>query len=951
MSADAREFRVLGPVELVVEGRPAALDAAKPRTLLALLLLNLNRPVGHDWLIDQLWGEKPPKTAGATLRSYVYQLRKRLLGDDDRTVLRSRNRGYVLEAANEAMDAHRFETLAVRGRQMVRHRRFDEGAAVLREGLGLWRGAVSFADTDAEAVRDKARLLDELRLEVVEQCLVAELESGSPIATLAELEALTMAHPLREGLWHLLMLGLYGAGRQSEALAAYQRLYRLLDAELGVRPSPPIDELHRRILRDDPRLRPAAPERVSAGTGAPSTVPRQLPSSAGHFTGREEQLSILDDLLAAPVESTGQATVAAITGAAGIGKTALAVHWAHRVADRFPDGQLYVNLRGFDPVGQPTSPGRAVRFLLEALHTAPTRMPSDLDAQAALYRSLLADKRILVVLDNARDLDQVRPLLPGTAASLALVTSRNSLSGLIAHGARPVPLAGLGNEDAARFLQRRLRDGRTTAEPEAAERIIEACDGLPLALAIMAARATTRPDFSLTALAATLDHANERLDALADPDPTVDLRTVFSCSYRDLTADAARLFRLLSAHPGPDITPWAAAAVAGSTTSQASRLLTELTHGNLLTEPTPGRFAFHDLLRAYSAELADTIDTPDDRQEAARRLLDCYLHTAYAASRLIDPTRDPIALSTAPPGISPVGPDAETAMAWFASEGAALTAAVHHAAENGFDAHCWKLAYTLRDHLDRGPWQDQTVIWETAVEAARRLDDAGAEARVIRLLAEAYSQLGRTEDARALLDRSLTLCQGLNDRVGEAHAHLMHGRLWMRQGRPVEALDSAHRALDLYRAAGHRSGQANALNAIGWSHSQSGDHRTALAYCEEAMTLLESIGDRHGQAAALDSLGYAHHRLGRQSGAVAFYERALALYRDLGHRQGEAATVANLGDAQHAGGDIAAARQSWRRAAAMFDHLGHADADEVRAKLGALPRPSPGGTDDDPRPA
>ncbi|MDA1361393.1 BTAD domain-containing putative transcriptional regulator [Glycomyces luteolus] len=953
MSANAQEFRVLGSLQLAVNGRAAALDAAKPRTLLALFLLNLNRPVGQDWLIDQLWGEHPPKTADATLRSYVYQLRKRLRGDEGGPVLRGRNKGYVLEAADEAVDAHRFEVIAAKGRQALQGNRPGEGGAMLREGLGLWRGAASFADIDAPAVRDKARLLDELRLEVLERCLAAELESGMPTTTIAELEALTVAHPLREGLWRLLMLGLYRAGRQAEALSAHQRLYRLLDAELGIKPSPPLEELHQQILRYDPRLRLAVPDRDPAGGGVVSrpTVPRQLPSSAAHFTGRVAQLSALDRLLAAPAESTGAATAAVITGAAGIGKTALAVHWAHRVADRFPDGQLYVNLRGFDPVGQPVTPGEAVRGFLEALHTPPNQISSDLDAQAALYRSLLADKRVLVVLDNARDFDQVRPLLPGTASDLVLVTSRNSISGLIAHGARPIALVGLDPEEAARFLERRIQDGRTAAEPEAAERIAEACEGLPLALAIVAARAATRPDFSLTSLAAALHDARDRLDVLADPDPAIDLRTVFSWSYQALTADAARLFRLLSTHPGPDITQAAAAAVAGTTASAGSRLLVELTRGNLLTEPTPGRFAFHDLLRAYSAELADAVDTCSDRKEATRRLLDFYLHTAHAASRLVDPNRDPIRLSTAPSGVPPVRlADGRAAMVWFASEGAALTAAVHHAAEHGFDTHCWQLAYTLRDHLDRGPWEDQTAVWQTAMKAARTLGDSDAEARLSRLLAEAYSQLGRTEDARALLDRSLALCRHSNDRVSEAHAHLMHGRLWTRQGRNAEALESAQRALDLYRATGHRVGQANALNGIGWAHSQSGDHRKALAYCEEAVALLEAIGDRHGQAAALDSLGYTHHCLGRQSEAIAFYQRALALYRDLGHSQGEATTFVNLADAQHANGDSAAARRTWRRALAILEHVGHADAEKVRAKLGALHPPGSSGTDEDSQP-
>ncbi|MFG3340916.1 BTAD domain-containing putative transcriptional regulator [Glycomyces sp. NPDC048151] len=950
MSANAQEFRVLGPVQLLVNGQPEPLGAAKPRTLLALLLLNLNRPVRHDWLIDQLWGEHPPNAADATLRSYVYQLRKRLRGKADSPVLRGRSKGYSLEAADDAVDSNRFEIIAAKARQALQDNSSGEGLAMLREGLGLWRGAASFVDIDAPAVRDKARLLDELRLEVLEQCLAVDLDSGASTTTVAELEALTTTHPLREGLWRLLMLGLYRAGRQAEALSAHQRLYRLLDAELGIKPSPPIEELHQQILRYDPRLK--APEQNATGGGVVSvqTVPRQLPSSVAHFTGRETQQSALDDLLTTPADSTGSARVAVISGPAGIGKTALAVHWAHQVADRFPDGQLYLNLRGFDPVGQPVAPGEAVRGFLEALRTPPSEMPSDLDAQAALYRSLVADKQILVVLDNARDFDQVRSLLPGTASNLVLVTSRNIISGLIAHGARPVALAGLDADESARFLERRIRDGRTSAEPEAADRIAEACDGLPLALAIVAARAATRPDFSLASLAATLHDARDRLDAFADPDPSVDLRTVFSWSYQALTVDAARLFRLLSAHPGPDITPEAAAAVAGTTAPAASRLLAELTSGNLLTEPTPGRFAFHDLLRAYSADLADSLDTRDDIEAATRRLLDFYLQTAHAASRLVDPTRDPLRLSTMASGVAPVAfADGMAAMAWFASEGAALAAAVHHAIEHGFDSHCWQLAYTLRDHLDRGPWQDQVDIWQTAMEAARRLDDSDAEARLCRLLAEAYSQLGRSEDAHALLDRSLLLCQGMNDRAGEAHAHLMHGRLWMRQGRSAEALEGAERALDLYRASEHRVGQANALNAIGWAHSQSGNHLGALGYCAQAVELLEAIGDRHGQAAALDSLGYTHHCLGRQAEAIVFYRRSLALYRDLGHSQGEAETFVNLGDAQHASGDVAAAQRTWRRALAVLEHVGHPDAEKVRAKLGALPAPDSIGAGEDPQ--
>ncbi|WP_232822864.1 AfsR/SARP family transcriptional regulator, partial [Glycomyces dulcitolivorans] len=428
-------------MELVVDGRAATPAGSKPRALLALLLVRANRICERDWLIEQLWAGRPPSGAPATLRAYVYQVRKELRGLDGGAALRSRGGGYSLEAASGTVDAHRFEALSAEGRAALRDGATEKAVAAFREGLGLWRGA-AFAGVDVPAVRERARLLDGLRLDVTEQCLGAELDLGA--ADVSELEHLTAAHPLREGLWRLLMLGLYRSDRQAEALDAYRRLQHLLDAELGIAPSPEVERLHRRILDADPGLqRPASPRAEATAR----TVPRQLPAAPVHFTGRAAELGELDGLLDA-----GAAVVAAVSGTAGVGKTSFAVHWAHRVSGRFPDGQLYVNLRGFDPMGQPTEPGEAVRAFLSALGVPPGSVPKEPDAQFGLYRSLVADKRVLIVLDNARDAAQARPLLPGGPGTAAVVTSRDRLYGLLAQGAHPVELRQLDAREAGRFL-------------------------------------------------------------------------------------------------------------------------------------------------------------------------------------------------------------------------------------------------------------------------------------------------------------------------------------------------------------------------------------------------------------------------------------------------------------------------------------------------------------------
>jgi tetratricopeptide (TPR) repeat protein len=675
-------------------------------------------------------------------------------------------------------------------------------------------------------------------------------------------------------------------------------------------------------------------------------IPAQLPADVSVFTGRAQHLADLDRLLATTAneaQGSGEGdrrsnavVISAVSGTAGVGKTALAVHWAHRVARQFPDGQLYVNLRGFDPGGSVMNPAEAVRGFLDALEMAPQRIPVGLDAQAALYRSLLSGRRMLVVLDNARDAGQVRPLLPGAPGCLVLVTSRNQMSGLVAaDGAYSVALDLLTPAESRQLLVSRLGPDRVTAEPQAVDEIIARCARLPLAMAIVAARAATHPHFPLHTLAADLRDSHNRLDAFAGGDPATDVRAVFSWSYYTLTQDAARLFRLLGLHPGPDISAPAAASLTALPPLQVRPMLAELARAHLIAEHVPGRYTFHDLLRIYAHEVAHSADTDDQRHSATYRMLDHYLHTGHTAERLLDPGREPIALLPPQLGTTPEElADHEQAMAWFTTEHGVLLAAVAHAADAGFDTHAWQLAWILTNYLDRqGYWQDQAATGRAALNAARRLADPSAQAHAHRLLARPYIHLGRYDEAYTHLQHVLDLERRSGDLAGQAHIYLVLAVVWDRQGRHAEALDHAQQALDQFRAAGHQGGQARALNAVGWYHSQLGNHHEALTACQQALTLNQVTGERFGEAATWDSLGYAHHHLGHHEQAITCYQHALDLVRNLGDRYYEANALIHLGETHHAAGNPNAARDAWQQALTILNDIDHPAGDELRTKL------------------
>jgi DNA-binding SARP family transcriptional activator/tetratricopeptide (TPR) repeat protein len=938
------EFRILGALEVRIGGVPVRMRGPRQEKALAALLLDVGRVVSVERLVAAMWDD-PPSTARRQVQDLITALRRSIggLGGRD-TVIATERGGYVARPRPEEFDAYRFERLVTAGRAAASTEP-AAAAQALREALALCRGA-TLAGIESAVLRPAVAGWEERRLAVREEWLGLELALGNHHSHLGELAALVAEQPLREQPVRLLMLALHRGGRSPEALEAYQRLQARLAENLGVEPGPELRELYRALRRGDGAPGGGAPPAPAGAPGAAAGVPAQLPLDVRGFAGRARELATLDAILATTGDQPTAVFIAAVAGTAGVGKTALAVHWAHRVADRFPDGQLYVNLRGFDPSGSAVTAAEAVRGLLDALGVPPQRVPATLDGQAALYRSLMAGRRILVVLDNARDAGQVRPLLPGTPGCLVLVTSRNQLTGLVAaEGAHPIPLDLLTAAEARQFLFRRLGSARIDAEPEAVDAIIGACARLPLALAIVAARVATHTGATLAAAAGQLRRLRGQLDAFDGGDAATDLRAVFSWSYHTLGAPAARLFRLLSLHPGPEIGETAAASLAGVPPREARPLLAELTHAQLVAERVPGRYTFHDLLRAYATELALATESDADVRAAQHRMLDHYVHTGLVATPLLRPSRLPIEMPPPAEGtaIDTIASPAD-AREWFATDHAVLLAVLEHATDRGFDAHACRLAWALEEYLDMcGRWGELATSHHTALAAAVRLGDAAAQAQIHGGLARTHFRLGRYDEAHTHLAQAVARYHECGDRVGEGNATRNISAVMERQGRYHEALAHIQRSLELYPDDGYTGHRAIALNNIGWFLVRLGDCRRGLQYCRQALALQQEIGDRPTEASTWDSMGYAYHHLGDYRRAAIHYLKAVDIYRELDSRYHQARTLSRLGDTHLAAGKPEAARTAWRIGLAILTELDHPEAEEIRAKLDR-----PGAGDPDP---
>jgi tetratricopeptide (TPR) repeat protein/transcriptional regulator with XRE-family HTH domain len=666
--------------------------------------------------------------------------------------------------------------------------------------------------------------------------------------------------------------------------------------------------------------------------------PAQLPRPLATFVGRGAELRRLTGLTRlADREATSApaAAVAVVSGPAGVGKTALATHWAHRVAQHFPDGHLYVNLRGFDAGGPAVEPAEALRGFLEALGVARATIPAAVPAQGAAYRSLLAGRRVLVVLDNARDAEQVRPLLPGGPECAVVVTSRSTLTGLVVtDGAVLIRLGLLGRNEAAQLLERRLAPGHVTIDPTALDSVLTACAGLPLALAIVAARAAERAGGCLTTIADQL--AAEGLDVLDAGDSATNLRVVLWWSYRALSPAAAELFRLLALHPGPDIAPAAAASLVGRPVADVRRSLGELIGLHLVREDWGGRVTLHDLVRAYAAEQMQVAANEEDRRTATTRLLSHYLHTAERASHLRYPSRSPIPLPDVAPGsVVEALPDRQRAQEWFAAEHPALVSLVRRAAEPLLRPYAWRLAWTLWDYFFDAPghWCEWVAIQRVALEASRVSADPLELAHAHRGLGLAASQLGNLDEAHDALRAAIDHYGAAGDHRGQANTHRNLARVLNRQGRPQAALDNALAAVRLATACGDRHTEAAALNQAGWYHAHLGSYRRATVACRRALQLHRQAGNRYGQAAALDSLGFIQHRLADYRKATACYRAAIVLYEELADDYERAVSLDHLADTYHAAGRLQDALDTWQCAADLLRQLNHPEADDVLAKL------------------
>ncbi|MGW7571653.1 ATP-binding protein [Streptomyces tendae] len=673
-------------------------------------------------------------------------------------------------------------------------------------------------------------------------------------------------------------------------------------------------------------------------------LPRQLPPDLAAFRGREEALTRAHGFTSQVAGQGGHVVVAAVGGMAGVGKTTLAVHWAHQMADRFPDGQLYVNLRGFEDSGRPLDPGEALGGFLSALGVPSGAIPRGTEQRGALFREQAASRRLIVVLDNARDAEQVKPLLPASAGCLAIVTSRNQLSGLAAaEGASLIGLDVWPPAEALAALTARIGEERCRAEPEAAAELVELCGHLPLAVAVVGAQLSATPQTPLRLATRELRDSQQRLDALSIDDQQVDIRAVFSWSYRALTAEPARFFRHLAVHPEPAFTAQAAASLTGSEMATTRRHLRELTTASLLSRDADGRYVMHDLVRAYAAELLE--QERDDRFGAETRLLDYLRHNAHAATQVLD-TRPREELTESPaPGVVRVAiADRAEALDWFRQEEAAVAAGLRSMTDPRLLPHRVKLTHDWQSYLSvMGRWADQISIQRIGLEAALVLDDPVFIVQNSANLARALTVTEHVAATDEQVDEQIDLILGQLDRldaVWRAYAERNVGWVRHRTGGYSEAVYHSRRALAIYRTLPEPDRVARELNALGWYLAQLGDYRQAIGCCEEALPILQANGNRRIEATTWDSIGYARQRLGDTEAAIVDYQRSLRLYGEVFDPYNQANVLNHLASAQLELGQGEQARASYEQAADLFRATGSPHAAEMKAKAEAavLPR-------------
>lgn len=881
-------FRVLGSLEVRSSDGPRRLAAAKQRSLLAVLLLNVNQPVDIGRLVDALWPDGPPQTAPVALRTYVSALRRTLglAGRNELPRLATVPGGYQLHCAPADLDLLAFDDLVTQGRRALADGRPESAAERLRRALRLWRGR-PFEDVALDpGLRWELSRLDERRLVAQEAWVESQLLLGHHEEVLGELRGLVTAEPLREQLWAMWMLALYRSGRQAESLRAFRDMRQLLVRELGVEPSEPLRRLHEKILTGHPDV--AAPTRVVAGRphdGA-AAVPRQLPADIGTFTGREAELA---HLLALVADRPAALVISAIDGMAGIGKTALAVHVAHRLADRFPDGQFFVDLHGFTEGVSPVDPADALDHVLRGLGLPGEQIPHDLDARAALYRTRLAGRRMLILLDNAVSEEQVRPLLPGTPTCLVLITSRVRLA---VTDAEPLTLTALPVAEAVDLFARTAGEGRvSTASHDLLVTIADLCGRLPLAIRLAAARLRARPNWPVEYLADRLRDQRHRLTELSAGGTSVS--AAIDLSYRHLSAPARRLYRLLSVHPGPELEARAAGALAGVPAPDARGMLDNLIDAHLLEEPVAGRYRFHDLIRAHAAAMASQVDTPADRRAALAGLFDHYVNTASVAMDVVYPFD-----SAHRPGLrSPTSPvpsfgDQEHAAAWLDTELTNLLAI----ADDDCPDIGRHLSATLHRHLlIRAHHRHALALHGRARQAARAAGDTADELMALCRLGDVHVRQVGYREAADHFEQALRMARDGGHVAGELAALIGLGHVNRSNTRLTAAAAQFGRALELARATADHTSQLEALRGMATTHRELDRYDEAADLYEHALDIARATGNRHGELDTLWGLGHLRWMQGRRDDAAHCHQQVLDIAGATGNRAGELHALVGLG--------------------------------------------------------
>jgi DNA-binding SARP family transcriptional activator/Tfp pilus assembly protein PilF len=916
------EFRVLGPVEIHLGGSVLDTGHARQRAVLAVFLLDLGRVVPADRLIDRVWGENSPPAARNVLYGYIARLRALLASAaDGQATLSRRHGGYLLQADAEKLDLHRFRGLLGQATAAAN----DEAAENLRrEALSLWHGpALTGLDSPwLNAVRDALELeRHAAQLDLNDN----RLRQGQHAVLAAELVGQAAASPADERLIGQLMLALYQSGRQADALRQFDRTRRYLADELGTDPAPQLRELHQQILRADPGLASAPP--TSSGRPA-AHVPRELPADVTAFTGRAAELAKLDQILLGVPGQAGDAAataavISAVSGTAGVGKTALAMHWAHHAAARFPDGQLHINLRGYDP-DRPVPAADALAAFLRSLGVPGEDIPQEEAERGARYRSMLASKQMLIVLDNAATVEQVRPLLPGHPGCRVVVTSRDSLAGLVARdGAKRLDLDLLPLDDAVALL-RELIGARVGFEPSAAVALAGQCARLPLALRVAAELAAARPDTPLAELVAELRDQHRRLTMLdLGGDPHTAVRAVFSWSYRSLDNETARSFRLASLHPGPDFECHAVAALTGRTLSQTQQTLDALARAHLIQRTSWNRYEMHDLLRAYGNHVADH-DDPDEQSGGLTRLLDYYLYTAGRAMDALHPAerhrRPVVDLPDTP--VPPIA-DTASALTWLDAERPALVALTAYAAEHDWRNHAIRLAATLFRYLYLGSYiTEAAAVHSYSLSAARLAGDHSAEGAALNGLASICVHQGRYEQAHAYLSEALSAFSQTADRIGQARSLDNLGVANGHLGRIKEAADLHRQALEIFHDIGDKYGECVSLGNLSSMTELLGNYQDATELYLRQLAISRQIKARNSEGMALLNLGEVSRRQAHYQLAASHLQQALAIFRELANREGQAAALIQLGATHLAQGDHTRAAASLQEGLSLCQESG-----------------------------